>query len=170
MGGLERASEDELNLASAETPDFPMWTDLDPNFDQSTELRSAALWLDFLERCKCWYGSEVDVCIIHLGWACDWIIDSALFVLERTKQLGYATNYTEGFAHRDLTSTGYRDFVEESHVCHVCLSFLLTIVMLLYSPPEISSNKNPYPNRCGTWPWLIPRNEFCSDKCMRSLI
>jgi len=69
------------------------------------------------------------VCI-HLGWARDWIIGSALIVLERTKQLDYATNYTEGFFHRGLTSTGYWDFVE-SHICHVCQSFLLTIVMLL---------------------------------------
>ena len=41
-------------------------------FDQNTELRSA-LWVDFLERWTCWYGSEVERVRMHSSGMGSWL-------------------------------------------------------------------------------------------------
>jgi len=150
---LERASEDELKLASTETPDFWVDVDLCPNhsqFDQSTGLRSTALHCDWIF----WNDAGVGIAqeliayvCIHLGWVRDWIIDPASFVLERT------TTQLRDILHGKFPSietfieTWLARAIEISSRrvgSHVCQPSLLTIPIIPYSLPKISTSKNPY--------------------------
>jgi len=91
---LELASEDELKLASAETPDFRMGVDLCPNysqFDKSTELRSTA-------KVKQVHMHSSRMRTESLTQPCSY----------SKEQLNCRTNHMRNFdrdVHRDLTST-----------------------------------------------------------------
>jgi len=91
------------------------------------------------------HSSGMDLWLNHWPQPCSWL---------KKIKLDYGTNYVEKFGrdvHQDSSSIGYWDFVEESHACGP--SFL-TILILLYSLPKISTNKNPRTDQYltdGTW-------------------
>ena len=80
---LEWASEDELKLASAETPDFQMGVDVCPNrsqFYQSTELISTALHCD-------WISGMMQALVWLKSWTRTYAFISAGFATESLNSL-----------------------------------------------------------------------------------
>ena len=91
-------------------------------FDKSTELRSTALHCDWI----LWNGTSVGMAQELNAYVCIEFATESLTQpcsYSNDQQLNFGTSYTENFdrdAHRDLTSTGYWDFVEESRLS--CMS------------------------------------------------
>jgi len=102
---------------------------------ESDQLRHTVIGFSGIMQVLVWFETRTGTCIP---------LTPAFFVLTILKQFDYGTNYAEKFdrdVHRDQSSTGYWDFVEEGHVCQPSL---LLISTLPYSLSNISSIKNPF--------------------------
>ena len=103
---------------------YPNWTE---SIKFNNQINCAALWLHFLEWCKCWYGSRVKpVCMHSSGIGSCWIIELAS---NEQKQRNCKTSYMENFnrdVHRDTSGIDDRDFVEERRVGQPSLFTILT--------------------------------------------
>ena len=98
---------------------IPIWSEC------RTQINCATLWLDFLEWCKSWYDSKVERVRMQSSWMSSRLNHWPSLVCTRKNNNSIAgqttrKNLMDRDAHRDLTSLGYWNFVDESRLS--CMS------------------------------------------------
>jgi len=102
---------------------LPIWS------EHRTQINCAALWSHILEWCKCGYGSKIERVRMHSSGIGSWLNHwPSLVRIRQNKTIWSWDKLPDRDVHRDPSSTGYWNFVEENHVCQLSLLTILTIL------------------------------------------